>query len=154
MGSLKDYKFWLNLFFYKEKDFSYKEYLLSFFGVLGSKIKTFLKTISGTTLSFDDGVAKPAVSLVAHCKLYQLGTGNPSPDNARPFVEWGEIDVIVSPTTKAQDGTTYPIIFPSSVGTIYGGYVDVTRGKVQKTLHGVNLGTLNWTVYETGSNVY
>ena len=71
MGSLKDYKFWLNLFLGKEKNFSYKEYLLSSFGVLGSKIKTFLKTISGTILSFDDGLAKPAVSLIAHIEPEQ-----------------------------------------------------------------------------------
>lgn len=72
-------------------------------------------------------------------------------------IYWRKLRVTYGSPVKAYGqyiGKTYPITFSTEVGIVYGGYVDVTNGKVQKTLHNIDLGTLNWTVYETGSNVY
>ena len=42
-----------------------------------------------------------------------------------------------------------PVSWQDSAGTIYGGYVDATRGKVVKTHESVDLGTLDWTITQT-----
>lgn len=41
-------------------------------------------------------------------------------------------------------GETHPITFPTEAGTVYGGYVDVTNGKLVVDWAEVDLGTLNW----------
>ena len=43
--------------------------------------------------------------------------------------------MVVSPTTDAEDGTTYTITFPTEAGTVYGGTLDVTTGLLTVT-HG------------------
>ena len=50
--------------------------------------------------------------------------------NICPISGFTGMDVIVSPTADVQDGTTYPITFPTEAGTVYGGHVDVTTGKL------------------------
>lgn len=48
-------------------------------------------------------------------------------ENICPISGWSAVNVYVSPTTDAEDGTTYPI----SLGqTVYGGVLDVIRGKL------------------------
>lgn len=48
--------------------------------------------------------------------------------NICPITGWTGVNIHVSPTTDAQDGTTYPITFPSEAGTVYGGTLDVLNG--------------------------
>lgn len=52
----------------------------------------------------------------------------------------------------AETYTTYPITFPSSAGTVYGGTLDVTSGVLTVTNGYADLGTLNWSLNAT--NVY
>lgn len=88
------------------------------------------ETATGDIASFDDAAPVPLESLIFHVEPVQAGSGDPSPDNIRPITGWTEIEGVISPTTDAEDGTLIPITFPSSVGTVYGGYVDVTGGKL------------------------
>lgn len=55
----------------------------------------------------------------------QDGTGDPTPQNVRPIVGRSAVNVVLSPTLDAQDGTTYPV---SLGGTYYGGTLDVIKG--------------------------
>jgi len=48
--------------------------------------------------------------------------------NICPISGWTGVNVYVSPTTDAQDGTTYPITFPAEAGTVASGSIDVTNG--------------------------
>lgn len=81
-----------------------------------------LETISGTSLSFKSAVKKPE-SLIVNIEPIQSGTGDPSPDNIRP----------ISGRTKATvtiNGTDIEINFPSSAGTVYGGWLDLLGGEL------------------------
>jgi hypothetical protein len=55
--------------------------------------------------------------------------------------------VVVSPTTDAEDGTTYNIQFKdgSNPLTVYGGTLDVVSGELTVDRVGVDMGTLNWS---------
>ena len=64
--------------------------------------------------------------------------------NICPISGWTGANVVVSPTTSAQDGTTYPISWQSEAGTVYGGTLDVTTGLLTVTMAEVDLGTLTW----------
>lgn len=85
--------------------------------------------------------------------------------NICPISGWTGGNIHVSPTTDAEDGTTYSITFPAEAGTVYGGTLDVTQGKltvdkVAVTIDGNNIkfdrvmsyGTLKrfGTVYPSG----
>ena len=72
--------------------------------------------------------------------------------NICPISGWTGANVVVSPTTSAQDGTTYPISWQSEAGTVYGGTLDVTTGLLTVTMAEVDLGTLNWKVEVRGYN--
>lgn len=74
-----------------------------------------------------------------------------------PNIYWKNLALYYGSTAtpyEPYNGTTTPISWQTEAGEVFGGYVDVTRGKVQKTLYSVDLGTLDWVVYETGSNLY
>ena len=66
-------------------------------------------------------------------------------ENICPISGWTGANIHVSPTTDAADGTTYSITFPSEAGTVYGGTLDVTTGKltVDRAMVTFN-GTENW----------
>lgn len=97
---------------------------------LSQKADVIISSASGSIAHFEDGAEADAVSVIAHIEPVQEGTGDPSPDNIRPISGFTGMDVVVSPTTDAQDGETYPITFPSEAGTVYGGYVDISNGKL------------------------
>lgn len=83
------------------------------------------KTLSGALVSFTDGADMPMVACAASIVPKQSGTGTPSPDNVRPISGWTEVNVIVSPTQEATDGTTTTV----NLGrTVYGGTLDVVTG--------------------------
>lgn len=67
-------------------------------------------------------------------------------ENICPISGYSSVNVYVSPTTDAEDGTTYPISLGS---TIYGGTLDVTNGVLTVDKGYVDLGSLDWT-YDSG----
>lgn len=84
----------------------------------------------------------------------QSGSGDPSPTNVRPISGWTGANVVVSPTTDAHDGTTYPISWETEAGTVYGGTLDVTTGLLTVDRAMVDLGTLNWRRNGQGVQFY
>ena len=61
-------------------------------------------------------------------------------ENICPISGFSEVDVVVSPTLDAGDGTTYPISLDS---TYYGGVLDVTSGVLTVT-HGCSPISADW----------
>lgn len=47
--------------------------------------------------------------------------------NICPITGWTGANIYVSPTTDAQDGTTYSITFPDEAGTVYGGTLTINE---------------------------
>ena len=72
--------------------------------------------------------------------------------NVCPISGWTGANVVVSPTATAGDGTTHPISWQSTAGTVYGGMLDVTTGLLTVTMAEVDLGTLAWGY--NGTNFY
>ena len=67
-------------------------------------------------------------------------------ENLCPISGWDSVEVVVSPTTSVEDGTTYTATFDE---TVYGGTVDLVSGVLTVDRAYVDLGTLTWTVYGT-----
>lgn len=88
---------------------------------------------SGAIVSFESGVERPLSSLIVNITPTQSGSGDPSPSNVRPISGWTGANVYVSPTADAEDGTVYPISWSDTVGTVYGGTLDVINGALTKT---------------------
>ena len=118
---------------------------------LDTKAPVILETASGAIASFDDGAdGMPLKSLTVNIEPVQSGSGDPSPTNVRPISGWTGCNIVHSPTTDAQDGTTYPITFPTSAGMVYGGTLDVMSGVLTVDRAMVDLGTLTWAYYNNG----
>lgn len=90
------------------------------------------QTTTATTIgpvalaTFDASAANmPLKGLTVNIEPVQA-EGTPSPENPLPITGWTGCNIVLSPTLNAQDGTTYPITFPTSAGTVYGGTLDVT----------------------------
>lgn len=67
-------------------------------------------------------------SLKVGINTQQAGSGDPSPTNVRPLSGWTGMNLVVSPTTDAQDGSVYTVSWQSEADTVYGGTLDVTTG--------------------------
>ena len=105
-------------------------------------------TASGTIASFTDGSdVLPAKSVLVTLNPKQSGSGTPSPSNVRPISGWDEVEVVVSPTQSADDGTTYQTTLPQ---TVYGGTLDVVSGVLTVDRAMVDLGTLTWVSLSWG----
>lgn len=106
-------------------------------------------TASGGIASFADGADDlPVADLTVTIVPKQAGSGTPSPSNVRAISGFTEANIVVSPTQDAQDGTTYTISF-GSAGTVYGGTLDVTTGKLTVTWGIVDMGTLAWETHSS-----
>ena len=95
----------------------------------GEVIASFKDTFPVTdkaVISFDSDSVK-SIPLVVNIKPKQSGSGEPSPTNKRPISGWDAINIYVSPTTSAEDGSTNTINLPQ---TVYGGVLDVVSGKL------------------------
>lgn len=88
---------------------------------------------SGNIAEFDDGSNKPMSKCIADINAVQSGSGDPSPTNIRPISGFNGGNVNVSPTTSAQDGTTYSVSWQSQAGTVYGGNIDLVSGVLTVT---------------------
>lgn len=99
-----------------------------------------IKQASGSMVNVTDALRMPVQSLIADIDLIQSGSGDPSPSNVRSISGYSTVNIYVSPTNNAQDGTTYEVSF-GSAGTVYNGTLDATTGTLtvtseKKTLNG------------------
>lgn len=115
-------------------------------------------TINSTPLAtFNTTISNmPFKELTITIEPAQSGSGDPSPINIRTITNQTGCDLIVSSTTNAQDGTTYSITFPTSIGTFYGGTVDIVNKKltVLYVLTTVNNFSNNWTYSSSTKQFY
>ena len=72
-----------------------------------------------------------------HIIIYQIEEGSTATtydpySNICPISGWDEANIVVSPTTDAEDGTTYTIQFKDGDNplTVYGGSLDVVSGEL------------------------
>lgn len=118
---------------------------------LGGEAETFVEyTATGNPLSFTTDVAKPLKSLVLPWTPTQSGT--PSPTNVRSISGVSSLTVSHS-GQDTSNPTTYPIVFPDEVGTVYGGSLDVVSGVLTVEWGEIVLkGTeANWGNYNQGT---
>lgn len=113
-------------------------------------ISTQEATATGNPATFETTLVRPLVKCEAAFMAQQSGTGDPSPENARPITGWTGLTVNVSPT--ASGGTEYPVNWQTEAGTVYGGYVDLVSGVLTVTHKIVDLGTLRWVKSSSGQH--
>lgn len=97
-----------------------------------------LETSSGAMITIGGVVNAPVKKCKSAITAVQSGTGDPSPSNIRPITGWTGVNITVSSTTNAADGTVYSVVFPAGVGTVYGGTVDLLSGTLIVTWTGFN----------------
>jgi len=97
--------------------------------------------------------AFPMLSLKVGIEPIQEGSGDPSPTNVRPISGHTKANVVVSPTTDAEDGTTYTIQFKdgSNPLTVYGGSLDVVSGELTINKLGINVMSQEKRGWQIGS---
>ena len=97
--------------------------------VVNNLTNTITKTVGPSDMvTITDGEAGNALDVTIGINPVQSGSGDPSPSNIRPITGWTNANVVVSPSTSAAAGTTYPVSWQSTAGTVYGGTLDVTTG--------------------------
>lgn len=96
------------------------------------KMSAIIATESGAVVSFTAADAAPVADLTAAIVPVQSGSGDPSPTNIRPISGWTECKVYRSGAATS-DPTIYTVTF-GSAGTVYGGTLDVTTGKLTVTM--------------------
>lgn len=85
-------------------------------------------------ITITDGAENtPLKSAVVNIEPVQSGSGDPSPTNIRPISGWTQVNVWVKPT---YDTTLTPTATIPLGQTVYGGTLDVVRGKLTIT-HGI-----------------
>jgi hypothetical protein len=106
-------------------------------------------TASGAIATFDTSLALPLQDCKIAINAVQSGSGTPSPDNVRPITGFTGANIHVADDENPHviDNVT-PITWQSEAGTVYGGLLDVTSGKLTVTWGSVDLGSLGWN----GSN--
>ena len=92
--------------------------------------KVITETVEGTdTVSFDTDLTNDLVSLEVDINATQSGTGEPSPDNVRPITGVTDKSITVNSNN----------ITIALGQTVYGGVIDVVRGKLRVTHQKVTL---------------
>lgn len=74
--------------------------------------------------------------------------------NICPITGFDAGHVIVSPTEDPEEGTTYNIAWNDEAGIVYGGEVDVTKGKLKVTHKCLNVGNEEIVWSRVGSTVH
>ena len=108
-----------------------------------AKLRFAMSSAYGTTYKNDISINYPSTDTAYHPY-----------SNICPISGWTGANVVVSPTTDAQDGTTYPISWQSEAGTVYGGTLDVTTGLLTVDRVLVDLGTLGWAKNTTYDGLF
>lgn len=108
------------------------------------------KSASGSIITITDGAENtPLKSAVVNIEPVQSGSGDPSPTNIRPISGWSEVKVWVKPT---YDTTLTPTATIPLGRTVYGGTLDVVKGKLLSDWLNKDIGTLSWL--KSGSRFY
>lgn len=118
-----------------------------------------LVSATGNPLTFNTPLTKPLKECVVRFTPEQEGEGTPSPSNVRPIVGRSSITLY----QQGDDGVTHETsvsfddapqdVDPSEVaGTIYGGYVDISKGELVAEYTCVTLDGVNVKVNRGGYN--
>lgn len=103
-------------------------------------------TASGAIATFDTSLALPLQDCTIAINAVQEGSSTPSPDNVRPISGFtgANIHVADDETPHVIDNVT-AITWQSEAGTVYGGSLDVTSGKLTVDCSDLlDLGNLSW----------
>ena len=124
---------------------------------VGGKAPAIYASASGAVASFDDGAGgMPLKSLAVTVLPAQAGEGTPSPDNIRPISGWTGC-VLSHSGADTSDPDTLTVTFPAAAGTVYGGTLDLTTGRLSvdrigRTFAGAS--DESWSEYGEGANRY
>ena len=116
-----------------------------------SRINADPQTVSGDIVTIENKEDLLEVDVVnIMLEPIQEGSGTPSPDNVRPISGRTEVETVVSPTTSAEDGTTYT----TALGrTVYGGTLEQVGGELDDSYGYADLGDWDWGYSASGSTV-
>lgn len=103
-------------------------------------------TGSGATVTFSDGAEEiPLKSCSVDLDFEQSGSGDPTENNIRPITVYNAVNLVVSPTSSADDGVTYE--FDLSDNPICAGTLNPLNGTLEETrICRVIDGTESWTL--------
>lgn len=95
--------------------------------------------VTGSPASFPDGAdGMPVKSLMIDIEPVQSGSGDPAPDNVRPFTTFTGVTVKQgADEQEASAETIYSVSWETEAGAIYGGTMDVTNGTLSVEWAGV-----------------
>ena len=99
-------------------------------------------TASGEVATFNTDVALPLIDAKFGIVASQE-SGTPTPSSPKAITGYTGINVKHS-GADTSDYTTYPVSWQTEAGTVYGGVVDVTTGKLTVTHTRIDLGSLSW----------
>ena len=126
----------------------------------GSTVNRYVFTSGQNSITYESGHnyyllifnKQNTVGNTVNCTVkFQLEAGSTKTDwkpytNVCPISGWTGMNVVVSPTDDAEDGTTYPISWETEAGTVYCGTLDVTTGVLTVTHTIVDLSTKTWNI--------
>ena len=101
-----------------------------------------VNSASGSLATFTTTLALPLPSAKFGIVASQE-SGTPTPSSPKAITGYTGINVKHS-GADTSDYTTYPVSWQTEAGTVYGGEVDVTTGKLSVTHAIVNMEDLNW----------
>lgn len=132
---------------YSDFSLSGKGYQVQAFPISGTPIKNiygFRNEAENRIAIIIDTVANQTVNATFKVSVAATAQTAWSPySNICPISGWTGANVYHS-GADTSDATTYSITFPSEAGTVYGGTLDVTTGKLTVDRAMVDLGTLTW----------
>ena len=132
---------------YSDFSLSGKGYQVQAFPISGTPIKNFYgfrNEAENKIAIIIDTVANPTVNMTFKVSVAATAQTAWTPySNICPISGWTGANVYHS-GADTSDATTYSITFPSEAGTVYGGTLDVTTGKLTVDRAMVDLGTLTW----------
>ena len=90
-------------------------------------------------------VPKRFSSLIIELPVQQTGSGDPSPENIRPIIQWADVKLYVADSDTAAE----PTVTTTLPTPIFGGMVDVARGEVA-SLYNEKKSSSGWEMVEEG----
>ena len=120
--------------------------------VLDNQIKALptVDTASGSIATFDTDMTENLIEVKCQIVAQQSGSGTPSPSNPRPITVYTGLNLSHS-GADTSNPTVYNIPFGQTVAN---GVLNVGTGKLTVAWVDVDLGTLAWTVYNAGNNIF
>lgn len=101
-----------------------------------------VNTASGAIANFDTDLALPLVECKANIVASQA-SGTPTPSTPLPISGFTSCTISVADENMSvQD--TYTVSWQTEAGTVYGGVLDVTRGKLTVNFARAKISDLNW----------